>query len=102
MSKNAVISHYFREKFPYHVNHRDTQSNLARSAEVWLGEQYIDKFYSEIGVRRGSLNYGDISSNFHNKIVEQKEFKKRMNCKPFSWFVEKFMDITPCEKGKCP
>lgn len=36
--------------------------NLARIAEVWYGEKYINKFYDSRGIERGSINFGDISS----------------------------------------
>lgn len=61
-AKTCYVAHTFRSKLPYHVDNSKVLRNAVRSAEVWLGEEYIDNFYKARGMKRGTVDYGDISS----------------------------------------
>lgn len=62
VAPTCYIAHAFRTKFPYQVDGSAVLRNAARSAEVWLGEEFIDIFYKERQIQRGSIDIGDISS----------------------------------------
>lgn len=64
IAKTSYLAHAFRTRFPYPVDGNLVLRNAARSAEVWLGEKYINKFYEARRRKRGSINVGDISSIF--------------------------------------
>lgn len=64
IAKTSYLAHAFRTVFPYPVSQIDVFRNSARSAEVWLGEKYIDKFYTARSKKRGSVDIGNISSIF--------------------------------------
>lgn len=62
VADKTYIAHAFRKKAPYKVDVKNVARNAARSAEVWLGPEYIDKFYKSRKIKRGSIDFGDISS----------------------------------------
>lgn len=47
-------------------------------------------FYDARKIKRGSIDYGDISKNL--------EIKKRLKCHNFQWFVNEFRNVSPCWK----
>jgi polypeptide N-acetylgalactosaminyltransferase len=53
--------------------------NYKRVIEVWWEDKYKEFFYTREPLAR-YLDHGD--------ITKQLELKKRLNCKPFSWFME--------------
>ncbi|MFH4982012.1 hypothetical protein AB6A40_008721 [Gnathostoma spinigerum] len=72
------VGHIFRKRRPYGTGIDSYGRNAARAANVWL-DDYIEKFYmSKPNLKNKS--FGDIS--------EMQAIKKRLNCRPFSWFIE--------------
>uniref|UniRef100_A0A146LNK6 Polypeptide N-acetylgalactosaminyltransferase n=3 Tax=Lygus hesperus TaxID=30085 RepID=A0A146LNK6_LYGHE len=74
------IGHVFRKHRPYSSpDGEDTMlRNSLRVANVWMDE-YKERFYKQ-RPEVGNILYGDISSRI--------ELRKRLNCKPFSWYVQ--------------
>ena len=51
--------------------------NMARIVETWM-DDYKQYFYKVI--KNSRVPYGD--------ITERMELKKRLNCKPFQWYID--------------
>lgn len=94
VAKSCFIAHGFR-KIPYKIDGYTIRKNYVRLAETWLGEEYINNFYKARKLKRGSVDYGDISENL--------KLKERLKCHNFSWFVKEFKGVSPCwkEDKKC-
>lgn len=73
------VGHVFRSRSPYkwRTGVNVLRRNSVRLAEVWM-DDYKKYYYDRIGHDLG--DYGDIS--------ERLELRKRLHCKPFSYFVK--------------
>ncbi|KAK8795686.1 hypothetical protein WA158_000343 [Blastocystis sp. Blastoise] len=95
VAKDSYVAHLFRSSFPYPVNTKDIQRNYIRVAKVWLGEPYIRTFYKEANIplnKEGEplYNYGNITDRLH--------LKEQLHCQPFSYYLDKFKNRSPCTK----
>ncbi|XP_043224989.1 polypeptide N-acetylgalactosaminyltransferase 1-like [Amphibalanus amphitrite] len=74
------VGHIFRDFHPYTFpGNKDTHGiNTARLAEVWM-DDYKRLFY----LNRPDLQEIDIGS-----VAERLEFRRRMKCKPFKWYLD--------------
>ncbi|CEF68587.2 Glycosyltransferase 2-like domain-containing protein [Strongyloides ratti] len=75
------VGHVFRHRRPYKSKPELTDSNLynsLRTVKVWFDE-YQEQFY----LARPKAKDMEISS-----IQERIELRKRLNCKPFKWYLE--------------
>ncbi|XP_019849116.1 PREDICTED: polypeptide N-acetylgalactosaminyltransferase 2-like [Amphimedon queenslandica] len=90
------VGHIFRSSMPYSFGkgksyHTTVTRNLRRIAEVWMDE-YKYLFYNANAAAR-SIPFGNVSSRV--------EIRKRLQCKPFSWFVEKvYPDFVPSSRNE--
>jgi len=73
------VGHIFRSRSPYkwRTGVNVLRRNSVRLAEVWM-DDYKKYYYDRIGHDLG--DFGDIS--------ERVELRKKLNCKPFSYFVK--------------
>ncbi|XP_067842890.1 LOW QUALITY PROTEIN: polypeptide N-acetylgalactosaminyltransferase 5 [Heptranchias perlo] len=81
------VGHIFRDGNPYTFPKnkiKTVERNLARVAEVWLDE-YVDVFYGH-GYHH-LLNTNNIEFNIGD-LREQKELRKKLQCKNFTWYLE--------------
>ncbi|XP_071978575.1 polypeptide N-acetylgalactosaminyltransferase 5 isoform X2 [Engystomops pustulosus] len=77
------VGHIFRNDNPYSFPKdrvKTVERNLARVAEVWLDE-YKELFYGHgYHLLQELNNIGD--------LTEQKELRKRLQCKSFQWYID--------------
>ena len=97
VAKDSFVAHAFRSSFPYKVNNNDIIRNSLRVASVWMDGEYLQRYYKEAHIElneegRPVMDVGDISRRL--------ALKKQLQCKPFSWYVEKFKGRAPCGKGR--
>eukprot|EP00062_Callorhinchus_milii_P005735 gi/632946106/ref/XP_007888393.1/ PREDICTED: polypeptide N-acetylgalactosaminyltransferase 5 [Callorhinchus milii] len=81
------VGHIFRDGNPYTFPKdriKTVERNLARVAEVWLDE-YIDVFYGH-GYHH-LLNGNNVEFNIGD-LTQQKELRKKLQCKSFQWYLE--------------
>eukprot|EP00421_Protoceratium_reticulatum_P059632 CAMPEP_0168499206 /NCGR_PEP_ID=MMETSP0228-20121227/73661_1 /TAXON_ID=133427 /ORGANISM="Protoceratium reticulatum, Strain CCCM 535 (=CCMP 1889)" /LENGTH=139 /DNA_ID=CAMNT_0008516105 /DNA_START=24 /DNA_END=439 /DNA_ORIENTATION=- len=85
VARDSKVSHVFRSSFPYKINSTEITINKVRAVETWF-DDYKDRFYN-LNHRAWQLkaSMGDISSRL--------ELKKALQCKPFSWYVDKFKQV---------
>ena len=97
VAKDSFVAHAFRSSFPYKVNNNDIIRNSLRVASVWMDGEYLQRYYKEAHIElneegRPVMDVGDISRRL--------ALKKQLQCKPFSWYVERFKGRAPCGKGR--
>ena len=85
LARDSKVGHMFRETSPYVINTTQIHVNKARAIDVWF-DDYTNYYYraNDIDVPRRS-SYESLASRY--------EIKKRLNCKPFQYFVDKFKKI---------
>jgi polypeptide N-acetylgalactosaminyltransferase len=91
VARGSKIDHVFRAKFPYKVSGREYRRNLVRIAEAWMDDYGRQKFYKASGFRAASVKFGS--------IAEQRATQQRLQCKPFSWYLNKFKNRSPVDKA---
>ena len=92
VSRGSGVDHVFREKFPYKVDGFAYQKNICRIAEAWMDDPSKAIFYKAIGVERGSIDVGNLDAI--------RATQKKANCKPWSWYLNKFKNRTPLYKRR--
>ncbi|KHN78181.1 putative N-acetylgalactosaminyltransferase 8 [Toxocara canis] len=88
------VGHVFRVRRPYKGKpgmHDENLFNSLRTVKVWF-DDYVKYFYRARPMAVG-MDAGD--------LTERLELKKRLKCKPFSWFVsEIYPELTPPDEKR--
>lgn len=85
VARDSRIAHVFRPQFPYKINNTEIYINKVRTVETWFDE-YKARFYEADPVARQFIPHiGDISDRL--------ALKKKLQCQPFKWYVEKFRNV---------
>lgn len=85
LARESRVGHMFRDESPYVINTTQIHVNKARAIDVWF-DDYTNYYYraNDIDVPRRS-SYESLASRY--------EIKKKLNCKPFQYFVDMFKHI---------
>ncbi|CAE8609452.1 unnamed protein product [Polarella glacialis] len=85
VARDSRVAHVFRSKFPYSINNTEVYINKIRTVEAWF-DDFKNQYYQADPAAKTLLPLvGDIS--------ERLALKTQMQCKPFSWYIEKFKDV---------
>lgn len=85
VARDSRVAHVFRGQFPYKVNNTEIYINKVRTVETWF-EEYKEYYYEADPPARHYIPImGDIS--------ERLELKKKLKCKPFKAYVERFREV---------
>lgn len=93
VARDSRIGHVFRNEFPYEINKTEVLLNKIRAVETWFDEYKAYYYHAEPAASRFLPSMGDID--------ERLALKERLQCKPFSWFVQKFHKVFD-KKGMLP
>ena len=83
VARGAVVFHAYRNAFPYHVNTTVVLRNLARVAEAWIDDDESRAAY--YAAQKLTPAWTDVGN-----LDAIRSLQRRLHCKPFRWFVEKF------------
>lgn len=61
--------------------------NIVRIAEAWMDPESKGKFYRAINAAQGTVEFGTVQ--------DIKDMQKRIGCKDFSYYVQKFKGRSP-------
>eukprot|EP00930_Biecheleria_cincta_P053893 TRINITY_DN396_c0_g1_i4.p1 TRINITY_DN396_c0_g1~~TRINITY_DN396_c0_g1_i4.p1 ORF type:complete len:511 (+),score=65.55 TRINITY_DN396_c0_g1_i4:22-1533(+) len=85
VARDSQVSHVFRRKFPYAINNTEIYINKVRTVEAWFDDYKRNYYAVDTAAKSFIPLMGDISSRL--------ALKKKLQCKPFSWYVNKFEDV---------
>jgi polypeptide N-acetylgalactosaminyltransferase len=91
VARGSRIDHLFRPSFPYTVDGKQYRRNLVRIAEAWFDSDAKHNFYRASGFLPGSVDFGSIQ--------EQRQLQKKLNCRPFSWYMNRFRKRAPVDRA---
>eukprot|EP01066_Platyproteum_vivax_P001791 Platyproteum_vivax@DN12253_c0_g1_i1.p1 len=94
VARDSMVSHVFREKFPYAIDADKVQRNKVIAVETWFGN-YTDMFYER----------SPYSKKFQESVLEglleRRKQLSHLDCKPFQWYLDKFKAVFEM-KGMLP
>ena len=73
------VGHVFRSEYPYEVTAEAFYKNTNRVAEVWLNEEFKEKYYATVPYAK-SVDSGDVN--------ERLDLQQKLHCENFDWYVE--------------
>lgn len=85
VARDSRVAHVFRSSFPYKIDGRQIYLNKVRTVETWFDE-YKEYYYA---ADPGGLAY----KNLIGSLEDRMQLKQKLQCKPFQWYVDKFIDV---------
>uniref|UniRef100_A0A7S4V3U9 Ricin B lectin domain-containing protein n=1 Tax=Alexandrium monilatum TaxID=311494 RepID=A0A7S4V3U9_9DINO len=85
VARDSTVSHVFRPSFPYRINNTEIYINKVRTVEVWFDEFKEAYYQADPAARQFTRFAGNLSERF--------ALKRRLQCKPFQWYVDKFKKV---------
>jgi polypeptide N-acetylgalactosaminyltransferase len=86
VARGSRIDHIYRSAFPYVVDTKLYHRNLARIVHAWMDTDDADRFYNKSHISR-AIELGSFE--------EQAGVKRRLKCRPFAWYKNKFFNRAP-------
>ncbi|RWS20074.1 polypeptide N-acetylgalactosaminyltransferase 13-like protein, partial [Leptotrombidium deliense] len=75
------VGHIFRDFHPYSFLGKDTHAiNTLRTFLVWMDKKHLKYFF---------MHRKDLRSNSAGDLSKRLQLKKKLNCKSFSWYLDK-------------